>query len=86
MADEVGGHSSGWFNSHAGQGDDDLVFAHPQTGGPLTKPNITRRMRAAMKAAKLDTAHAFHDVRHTFGTQMPPRHPDADAAGLDRSP
>lgn len=27
-------------------------------------------MRAALKAAKLDTSHRFHDLRHTFGTQM----------------
>jgi integrase len=27
-------------------------------------------MRAALKAAKLDTAHRFHDLRHTFGTRM----------------
>jgi integrase len=46
------------------------VFAHPQTGGPLPKANVTRRMRAALKAAKLDTSHRFHDLRHTFGTRM----------------
>ena len=27
-------------------------------------------MRAALKAAKLDTAHRFHDLSHTFGTRM----------------
>ena len=47
-----------------------MVFAHPQTGGPLPKANVTRRMRAALKAAKLDTADRFHDLRHTFGTRM----------------
>ena len=52
------------------QGEGDLVFAHPQTGGPLPKANVTRRMRAALKAAKLDTAHRFHDLSHTFGTRM----------------
>jgi integrase len=46
------------------------VFAHPATGGPLPKANVTRRMRAALKAAKLDTTHCFHDLRHTFGTVM----------------
>jgi site-specific recombinase XerD len=45
------------------------VFAHPATGGPLTKPNITRRMRRALRDAGLDEAHRFHDLRHTFGTQ-----------------
>jgi integrase len=27
-------------------------------------------MRKALKAAKLDEAHRFHDLRHTFGTAM----------------
>ena len=27
-------------------------------------------MRAALKAAGLDERHRFHDLRHTFGTQM----------------
>lgn len=60
------------------RGGEDLVFAHPDTGGPLPKSNVTRRMRAALRAAGLDDAHRFHDLRHTFGTQMaaagvPPR-------------
>ena len=27
-------------------------------------------MRKALKAAKLDESHRFHDLRHTFGTRM----------------
>jgi integrase len=46
------------------------VFADPDTGGPLSKPGILRRFRAALKAANLDDTHRFHDLRHTFGTQM----------------
>jgi integrase len=48
---------------------DDLVFAHPMTGGVLAKSNISRRMSVALKAAALDEAHRFHDLRHTFGTR-----------------
>jgi integrase len=70
MADEVAGELDRLFKLSRWQGEDDLVFAHPQTGGPLPKPNVTRRMRAALKAAKLDTSHRFHDLRHTFGTMM----------------
>jgi hypothetical protein len=51
------------------KGDDDLVFAHPLTGGVLAKSNISRRMHVALKAAGLDETHRFHDLRHTFGTQ-----------------
>jgi integrase len=70
MADEVAGELDRLFKQSTWQGDGDLVFAHPRTGDPLPKANVTRRMRAALKAAKLDTAHRFHDLRHTFGTQM----------------
>jgi integrase len=31
---------------------------------------VTRRMRAALRAAGLDSSHRFHDLRHTFGTRM----------------
>ena len=70
MADEVAGELERLFQQSRWQGDDDLVFAHPATGGPLPKPNVTRRIRAALKAAGLDTGHCFHDLRHTFGTRM----------------
>jgi integrase len=70
MADEVGGELERLFQRSRWQGDDDLVFAHPATGEPLYKPGILRRMRKALKAAKLDESHRFHDLRHTFGTRM----------------
>jgi integrase len=70
MAADVGGELDRLFQWSRWQGDDDLVFAHPATGGPLTKANVTRRMRAALKAAGLDVGHRFHDLRHTFGTRM----------------
>jgi integrase len=40
------------------------------TGGPLDKAAILRRYRKALKAAKLEERHRFHDLRHTFGTAM----------------
>jgi integrase len=46
------------------------VFGHPATGGPLHKPGASQRMQKALKAAGLDRAHRFHDLRHTFGTRM----------------
>jgi integrase len=70
LADEAAGELERLFQQSRWQGDDDLVFAHPATGGPVAKANITRRMRAALKAAKLDDTHRFHDLRHTFGTRM----------------
>lgn len=70
MADEVAGELDRLYKLSPRQGDGDLVFAHPFTGGPLPKANVTRRMRAALKAADLDSSHRFHDLRHTFGTRM----------------
>ena len=31
---------------------------------------ILRRYRRALKATRVDETHRFHDLRHTFGTQM----------------
>jgi integrase len=70
MADEVGGELERLFKRSRHQGDGDLVFAHPASGEPLPKANVTRRFRKALKAAGLDDSHRFHDLRHTFGTRM----------------
>ncbi|MDQ3675459.1 MAG: tyrosine-type recombinase/integrase, partial [Actinomycetota bacterium] len=70
LADEVAGELERLHQASRWRGDGDLVFAHPATGGPLAKSNVTRRMRAALRAARLDTTHRFHDLRHTFGTRM----------------
>lgn len=49
--------------------DEDLVFAHPWTGGPLDSSNVLDRLRAALERAGLRRIR-FHDLRHTFGTRM----------------
>ena len=46
------------------------MFAHPTDGTPINKAEILRRYRKALRAARLDPAHRFHDLRHTFGTRM----------------
>jgi integrase len=70
MAPEVGGELDRLFQASRRQGDDDLVFADPHTGGPLSKAANNRRFRKALKAARLDETHRIHDLRHTFGTRM----------------
>ena len=70
MADAVGAALDRHFKASRWQGDDDLVFAHPVTGEPLSKHQNLRRFRAALRAAGLDDSHVFHHLRHTFGTQM----------------
>jgi integrase len=70
MAADVGGELERLFKQSRFQGDDDLVFADPHTGEPLSKAADNRRFRKALKAAKLDATHRIHDLRHTFGTRM----------------
>jgi integrase len=48
---------------------EDLVFAHPQTGRPLDRSKVTRRFQRACRDAGVRVIK-FHDLRHTFGTQL----------------
>jgi integrase len=50
-------------------GDDDLVFAHPETGKPIDRSKLLKRFKAALRAAEIRDIR-FHDLRHTFGTRM----------------
>jgi integrase len=49
--------------------DDDLVFAHPHTGKPLDRSQVLKRFKRYCREAGL-REQRFHDLRHTFGTQM----------------
>jgi integrase len=70
MAPEVGGELERLYQRSRWQGDDDLVFADPHTGGPLSKAANNRRFRRALRGARLDESHRIHNLRHTFGTRM----------------
>ena len=70
LADAVAGELERLFKASKCQADEDLVFADPHTRGPLQNAAILRRYRHALRAAKLDVRHRFHDLRHTFGTRM----------------
>ncbi len=50
-------------------GDDDLVFGHPQKGTHLGASTVLQRYKAALARAGVRDVR-FHDLRHTFGTQM----------------
>lgn len=58
-----------WRCSTAFDSDDDLVFAHPHLGKPLDRTKVTRRFQAACRAAGVRVIR-FHDLRHTFATQL----------------
>src|ERR1700691_4542630 len=70
MADQVAAELDRLHQVVGRPADDDLVFADPCTGGPLSKPGILRRFRKARATASLDETRRFHDLRHTFGTAM----------------
>ena len=59
-----------WQKTTNWSGPADLVFAEPASGEVLRRGALMRRYRRALKAAKLEPTHRFHDLRHTFGTAM----------------
>jgi integrase len=69
MHDRVGQELERHFQRSPHQGDDDLVFCHPHTGGPLDHSKVLKRFKDALDAAGVRRVR-FHDLRHTFGTQM----------------
>lgn len=48
--------------------DQDLVFAHPQTGKPIDRPRLPKRFKSAVRRAEVRDVR-FHDLRHAFGTR-----------------
>ncbi|HXD54704.1 MAG TPA: site-specific integrase [Solirubrobacteraceae bacterium] len=70
MSMRLAGELDAWQQATAWGGDDELVFAEPSSGEVLRRGALMRRYRRALKAAQLDPARRFHDLRHTFGTTM----------------
>lgn len=66
-ADRVAAALERHFKRSAFQGDEDLVFCHPQTGNPLDASKLRKRYKKALKRVALRPVR-FHDLRHTFGT------------------
>jgi integrase len=58
-----------WSRRTSYAADEDLVFAHPQTGNPLDRSKVTKRFQAACRDAGVRPIR-FHDLRHTFGTRL----------------
>jgi integrase len=69
MADRLAGELDRWSKRTAYRADGDLVFAHPQTGAPLDRSKLSKRFKAACRAAGVREVK-FHDLRHTFATRL----------------
>jgi integrase len=69
MADRLAGELDRHFQASVWKADDDLVFCHPHTGRPYDASKLRKRFDAALKRAELRRI-TFHELRHTFGTQM----------------
>ena len=69
MTDRLAGELDRWSRRSVYSGDDELVFAHPQTGNPLDRSKVTRRFQEACRTAGV-RAIRFHDLRHTFATRL----------------
>lgn len=69
MTDRLAGELDNWSQRTVYHGDDDLVFAHPQTGNPLDRSKVTKRFKQACRDSGVRVVR-FHDLRHTFATRL----------------
>jgi integrase len=69
MTDRLAGELDSWSQRTVYHGDDDLVFAHPQTDNPLDRSKVTKRFKQACGDGGV-RAIRFHDLRHTFATRL----------------
>ena len=69
MADRLAGELECHFQRSDFTADDDLVFCHPETGTVLDPSRIRKRFKQALTRARVREI-TFHELRHTFGTQM----------------
>jgi integrase len=69
MASRLARELDRWSTRTPYNSDEDLVFAHPQTGRPIDRTKVTRRFQDACRDAGV-RAITFHDLRHTFATRL----------------
>lgn len=69
IADEALDALKVWKERSAYGAPDDLVFCHPESGRELDRSKVTRKFKQACRDAEVRVIR-FHDLRHTFGTQM----------------
>ena len=70
ITDRLGAELERQFQRSAFRADDDLPFAHPETGSPYDPSKMRARFKTALKAAGITRPVRFHDLRHSYGTHM----------------
>ncbi|WCB93278.1 Tyrosine recombinase XerC [Baekduia alba] len=69
VADEAFELLKVWQERSAYSAPDDLVFCHPESGKELDRSMVTKKFKQGCEDAGVRVIR-FHDLRHTFGTQM----------------
>lgn len=69
MADRLAGELERHFQRSAYRSDEDLVFCHPHSGHVYGVFTLRKRFGEALRRAGVREV-TFHELRHTFGTQM----------------
>jgi len=69
MSDRLAGELERLFQRSAWRAEDDLVFCHPETGHVLDASRLRKRFAGALANARVREI-TFHELRHTFGTQL----------------
>jgi integrase len=69
MADRLAQELERHFQRSRWRSAQDLVFAHPSGGYVLDASKVRKRFTHALQAADVRTI-TFHELRHTFGTEM----------------
>lgn len=69
MADRLLRELDLWSQRTEFNSEGDLVFAHPESGKALDGSKVSRRFKAACRAARVREVR-FHDLRHTFATRL----------------
>jgi integrase len=69
MASRLAAELDRWSQRTSYVADDDLVFAHPQTGKPVDRSKLIKYFKTACVDASVRPIR-FHDLRHTFGTRL----------------
>jgi integrase len=69
MTDRLARELDGWSQRTIYRSDDDLVFAHPQTGNPMDRSKVTKRFKQACRDGGVRVIR-FHDLRHTFASLL----------------